>query len=79
MNENSLKRLNGYLENLQKPGSGSVQPMKLIFYVRDTKDSSDVPPDLLTSGTVSDNIAHNILKVCLEILNLPSGSQGSVQ
>ncbi|XP_061631397.1 T-cell activation inhibitor, mitochondrial isoform X1 [Phyllopteryx taeniolatus] len=50
VNENSLKRLNGYLENLQKTGSRSVQPMKLTFYVRDTKDSSDVQQDLLTSG-----------------------------
>ncbi|XP_054638902.1 T-cell activation inhibitor, mitochondrial isoform X2 [Dunckerocampus dactyliophorus] len=50
VNENSLKRLNGYLESLQKPGSRSVQPMKLTFYVRDTKDSSDVQQDLLTSG-----------------------------
>nr|XP_057909011.1 T-cell activation inhibitor, mitochondrial isoform X2 [Doryrhamphus excisus] len=50
VNENSLKRLNGYLENLQKPGSCSVQPMKLTFYVRDTKDSSDVQQDLPTSG-----------------------------
>ncbi|XP_062279005.1 T-cell activation inhibitor, mitochondrial [Scomber scombrus] len=50
VNENSLKRLNGYLENLQKRGSGSVQPTKLTFYVRETKDSNDVPPDLLTSG-----------------------------
>lgn len=57
MNENSLKRLNGYLENLQKPGSTSVQPMKLTFYVRDT---SEVQPTLLTSGTVSINIAPDV-------------------
>ncbi|KAM9852226.1 T-cell activation inhibitor, mitochondrial isoform 2-T3 [Aulostomus maculatus] len=50
VNENSLKRLNGYLENLQRPGSGSVQPMKLTFYVRDTKDGGDVQQDLLASG-----------------------------
>ncbi|XP_054477767.1 T-cell activation inhibitor, mitochondrial [Anoplopoma fimbria] len=50
VNENSLKRLNGYLDNLQKPGSRSAQPMKLTFYVRDTKDSSDVQQDLLASG-----------------------------
>ena len=58
VNENSLKRLNGYLDNLQKPGSCSVQPMKLTFYVRDT--SSDVQPDLFTSGTVSIITAPNI-------------------
>ncbi|XP_075320860.1 T-cell activation inhibitor, mitochondrial isoform X2 [Odontesthes bonariensis] len=50
VNENSLKRLNGYLENLQKPGLHSVQPLKLSFYVRDTKDNSDVQPDILSSG-----------------------------
>uniref|UniRef100_A0A3B3ZMV2 Uncharacterized protein n=1 Tax=Periophthalmus magnuspinnatus TaxID=409849 RepID=A0A3B3ZMV2_9GOBI len=37
VNENSLKRLNGYLETLQRPGVRSVQPMKLTFYIRDTK------------------------------------------
>lgn len=42
--------MNGYLENLQKPGRSSVQPLKLTFYMRDTKDSSDVQPDLLSSG-----------------------------
>ncbi|XP_077454916.1 T-cell activation inhibitor, mitochondrial isoform X3 [Stigmatopora argus] len=51
VNENSLKRLNGYLENLQKPGSRSVQPIKLTFYVRETKDSSDPQQALLTSAT----------------------------
>ncbi|KAM6995586.1 T-cell activation inhibitor, mitochondrial [Tautogolabrus adspersus] len=50
VNENSLKRLNGYLDNLQKPGSRSLQPMKLTFYVRDTKDSKDEQPDLLSAG-----------------------------
>ena len=60
MNENSLKRLNGYLENLQKHGSRSLQPMKLTFYVRDTKDNSDMQPDLLVPGNISINIAHYI-------------------
>ncbi|XP_077382356.1 T-cell activation inhibitor, mitochondrial isoform X2 [Festucalex cinctus] len=50
VNENSLKRLNGYLENLLKPGSRSLQPTKLTFYVRNTKDDSDVQQDLLSSG-----------------------------
>ncbi|XP_029928667.1 T-cell activation inhibitor, mitochondrial [Myripristis murdjan] len=50
VNENSLKRLNGYLENLQKPGAQSVQPTKLTFYVRETKESSDMQQDLLPSG-----------------------------
>ncbi|XP_076004608.1 T-cell activation inhibitor, mitochondrial [Genypterus blacodes] len=50
VNENSLKRLNGYLENLQKPNSHSLQPMKLTFYVRDTKERSDLQPHVLTTG-----------------------------
>lgn len=62
VNENSLKRLNGYLDNLQKPGSRSVQPMRLTFYVRDTKESSDVQPDLLASGTASLCIAESTSK-----------------
>ncbi|XP_055083957.1 T-cell activation inhibitor, mitochondrial [Periophthalmus magnuspinnatus] len=45
VNENSLKRLNGYLETLQRPGVRSVQPMKLTFYIRDTKDGDE--PDLM--------------------------------
>lgn len=45
VNENSLKRLNGYLENLQRPGARSVQPMKLTFYVRDTKDGEEQADD----------------------------------
>ncbi|KAG9476107.1 hypothetical protein GDO78_002931 [Eleutherodactylus coqui] len=36
VNENSLKRLNGYLENLQRPGLGSHKPAQLTFYVRET-------------------------------------------
>ncbi|XP_061571210.1 T-cell activation inhibitor, mitochondrial-like [Cololabis saira] len=50
VNENSLKRLNAYLENLQKPVRSSVQPLKLTFYIKDTKDSSNVRPELLPSG-----------------------------
>ncbi|KAM7382355.1 hypothetical protein PAMP_002087 [Pampus punctatissimus] len=71
VNENSLKRLNGYLENLQKPGSGSVQPMKLTFYVRDTKDGSDVPPDVLTSGFRSVSFTlhtNNVLSTVMNVL-----------
>ncbi|XP_028281548.1 T-cell activation inhibitor, mitochondrial [Parambassis ranga] len=71
VNENSLKRLNGYLETLQKPGSRSLQPMKLTFYVRDTKDSSDVYPDLLSSGfrSVSFTLQTNdILSTVMNVL-----------
>ena len=78
MNENSLKRLNGYLDNLQKPGPRSVQPMKLTFYVRDTKDSSDVQPDLFTSGTVSINILLLIFATSVFYKSKrPPGFQGS--
>jgi len=59
VNENSLKRLNGYLEHLQKPGLHSVQPLKLTFYVRDTKDNSDVQPDILTSGTLCIHVTYD--------------------
>ncbi|XP_056289821.1 T-cell activation inhibitor, mitochondrial isoform X3 [Pseudoliparis swirei] len=52
VNENSLKRLNGFLDGLQRPGGGSPRPMRLTFYVRETKDGGDdVQPDLLASGT----------------------------
>lgn len=54
MNENSLKKLNGYLEHLHKFGEHSVQPVKLTFYVRNTKDRSDVQPvqpEIHSSGT----------------------------
>ncbi|TMS10890.1 T-cell activation inhibitor, mitochondrial [Larimichthys crocea] len=70
VNENSLKRLNGYLDNLQKPGSQSVQPMKLTFYVRDTKDSSDVQPDLLTSGFRSVSFTLHTNDVLSTVMNV---------
>uniref|UniRef100_A0A673HIJ5 T-cell activation inhibitor, mitochondrial-like n=1 Tax=Sinocyclocheilus rhinocerous TaxID=307959 RepID=A0A673HIJ5_9TELE len=50
VNENSLKRLNGYLENLQKPGARSIKPANLTFYVRDTKEKADSSGSLLASG-----------------------------
>lgn len=70
VNENSLKRLNGYLEHLQKPGSRSVQPMKLTFYVRDTKDSSDVQPDLLSSGFRSVSFTLHTNDVLSTVMNV---------
>ncbi|XP_029308050.1 T-cell activation inhibitor, mitochondrial isoform X3 [Cottoperca gobio] len=89
VNENSLKRLNGYLDHLQKPGSLSVQPMKLIFYVRDPKDSSDVQPDLLASGFRSVNFTlhtndvlstvMNVLKSCSLPMEHMKGLQTSVE
>lgn len=70
VNENSLKRLNGYLDNLQKPGSHSVQPVKFTFYVRDTKDSSDVQPELLTSGFRSVSFTLHTNDVLSTVLNV---------
>lgn len=52
MNENSLKQLNGYMENLQKPDLKLVRPIKLTFYIRDTKESSEKQPGFVSSGTV---------------------------
>ncbi|XP_059195725.1 T-cell activation inhibitor, mitochondrial [Centropristis striata] len=70
VNENSLKRLNGYLEHLQKPGSQSIQPMKLTFYVRDTKDSNDMQPDLLTSGFRSVSFTLHTNDVLSTVMNV---------
>eukprot|EP00066_Takifugu_rubripes_P014195 XP_011603461.1 PREDICTED: T-cell activation inhibitor, mitochondrial isoform X2 [Takifugu rubripes] len=74
VNEDSLKRLNGYLEHLQKPGSPSAQPVNLTFYVRETKDHVTDAGSGLSSGfrTVSFTLhtkdvlstVTNILKSC---------------
>lgn len=51
VNENSLKRLNGYLENLQKPGFRSFKPTQLTFYVREREpNSSNVQESFNASG-----------------------------
>lgn len=50
VNENSLKRLNGYLESLQKPGFRSLQPTQLTFYVRDTEPDKSLSPCLIPSA-----------------------------
>ncbi|KAM3614347.1 uncharacterized protein V6R79_013067 [Siganus canaliculatus] len=50
VNENSLKRLNGYMDNLQKPGLAAVQPVKLTFYIRDANVRRTKQQDLLTAG-----------------------------
>lgn len=52
VNENSLQKLNGYLERLNKFGGYSIQPVKLTFYVRDTKDNSDVQKGTSPPGTL---------------------------
>lgn len=61
MNENSLQRLNGYLENLQKPGARSPKPTKLTFYVRDTKERADSSGSLLASGNTSSPLIHTVI------------------
>ncbi|XP_017333597.2 T-cell activation inhibitor, mitochondrial isoform X1 [Ictalurus punctatus] len=50
VNENSLKRLNGYLESLQKPGFRSVKPTKLTFYLREVRGETESNNDVLCSG-----------------------------
>ncbi|TSK34849.1 T-cell activation inhibitor, mitochondrial [Bagarius yarrelli] len=50
VNENSLKRLNSYLESLQKPGFRSVKPTKLTFYLRDVGEKTKYNNDVLQSG-----------------------------
>lgn len=54
VNENSLKRLSVYLENLQKPGFKSLKPTQLTFYVRETEqNSSEGQEPFSTSGMFS--------------------------
>ncbi|KAI7806945.1 putative T-cell activation inhibitor, partial [Triplophysa rosa] len=71
VNENSLKRLNGYLENLQKPGARSPKPTNLTFYVRDTKERTDSNDSLQASGfrTVSFTLqSKDVLSTVLDVL-----------
>ncbi|KAM3873585.1 T-cell activation inhibitor, mitochondrial [Diretmus argenteus] len=70
VNENSLKRLNGYLENLQKSGARSVQPTKLTFYVRETKDSGDMQQDLLHFGFRSVSFTLHTKDVLSTVVNV---------
>ncbi|KAJ8415709.1 hypothetical protein AAFF_G00402660 [Aldrovandia affinis] len=68
VNENSLKRLNGYLENLQKPGVRSLKPTKLTFYVRETREKRD---EILPSGfrAVSFTLStKDVLSTVLDVL-----------
>lgn len=50
VNENSLQKLNGYLERLNKFGGNSIQPVSLTFYVRDTKENKDAQEGIPTPG-----------------------------
>ncbi|XP_060104822.1 T-cell activation inhibitor, mitochondrial [Heteronotia binoei] len=83
VNENSLKRLNGYLENLQKPGSSSFKPTQLTFYVREREQNpSDVQESFGTSGfrAVSFTLqTKDLLSTVLDVLNSCSLSTEHVQ
>uniref|UniRef100_A0A8C3CNP2 T cell activation inhibitor, mitochondrial n=1 Tax=Cairina moschata TaxID=8855 RepID=A0A8C3CNP2_CAIMO len=83
VNENSLKRLNGYLENLQKPGFRSFKPTQLTFYVREREpNSSNVQESFSTSGfrAVSFTLhTRDLLSTVLDILNSCSLSTEHVQ
>lgn len=78
VNENSLQKLNGYLERLNKFGGYSIQPVKLTFYVRDTKDNSDVqkgtsPPGFRSvSFTLHTNDVLSTVKNILRSCSLPT-------
>lgn len=71
VNENSLKRLNGYLEHLQKPGGRSVKPTQLTFYMRDTKDHLDDRQHVLPTGfrSVSFTLhSRDVLSTVMDVL-----------
>ncbi|XP_061443196.1 T-cell activation inhibitor, mitochondrial isoform X2 [Rhineura floridana] len=83
INENSLKRLNGYLENLQKPGFRSFKPTQLTFYVREREQNpSNVQESFGSSGfrAVSFTLrTRDLLSTVLDILNSCSLSTEHVQ
>ncbi|TRY90615.1 hypothetical protein DNTS_003684 [Danionella cerebrum] len=71
VNENSLKRLNGYLENLQKPGARFQKPTNFTFYVRDTKERVEPRGSLILSGFRSVNFtlqSKDVLSTVLDVL-----------
>ncbi|XP_026888266.2 T-cell activation inhibitor, mitochondrial isoform X1 [Electrophorus electricus] len=71
VNENSLKRLNAYLESLQKPGMRSLKPTMLTFYVRDTKEKIESECDLLPTGFRSVTLtlrSKDVLSTVVDIL-----------
>ncbi|XP_076844644.1 T-cell activation inhibitor, mitochondrial [Brachyhypopomus gauderio] len=71
VNENSLKRLNAYLENLHKPGMRSARPTKLTFYIRDRKEKMEIEPNLLHTGFRSVTItlqSKDVLNTVMDIL-----------
>ncbi|XP_066861758.1 T-cell activation inhibitor, mitochondrial isoform X4 [Kogia breviceps] len=83
VNENSLKRLSAYLENLQKPGFKSLKPTQLMFYVRETdQNSSDGQEHFSTSGFRAVKFTlhtRDLLSTVLYILNSCSLSIEHIQ
>uniref|UniRef100_A0A8C5QQ12 T cell activation inhibitor, mitochondrial n=1 Tax=Leptobrachium leishanense TaxID=445787 RepID=A0A8C5QQ12_9ANUR len=83
INENSLKRLNGYLESLQKPGLRSHKPARLTFYIRETEQNTvnpQEPAKTLEFRTVSFTLhTRDLRKTVLDILNSCSLSTDHVQ
>uniref|UniRef100_A0A8C6BVE3 DUF4460 domain-containing protein n=1 Tax=Monodon monoceros TaxID=40151 RepID=A0A8C6BVE3_MONMO len=83
VNENSLKRLSAYLENLQKPGFKSLKPTQLVFYVRETdQNSSDGQEHFSTSGFRAVKFTlhtRDLLSTVLYILNSCSLSIEHIQ
>ncbi|XP_040289330.1 T-cell activation inhibitor, mitochondrial [Bufo bufo] len=83
INENSLKRLNGYLENLQKPGLRKHKPAQLTFYVRETVQNSESDHDSTRDPgfrSVSFTLdSRDLLSTVLGILNSCSLSTDHVQ
>ncbi|XP_063117077.1 T-cell activation inhibitor, mitochondrial isoform X2 [Cavia porcellus] len=83
VNENSLKRLSVYLENLQKPGFKSLKPTQLTFYVRETdQTSSDGQEPFSSSGFRAVKFTlhtRDLLSTVLYILNSCSLSVEHIQ
>nr|XP_035966938.1 T-cell activation inhibitor, mitochondrial-like [Halichoerus grypus]XP_035966939.1 T-cell activation inhibitor, mitochondrial-like [Halichoerus grypus]XP_035966940.1 T-cell activation inhibitor, mitochondrial-like [Halichoerus grypus] len=83
VNENSLKRLSVYLENLQKPGFKSLKPTQLTFYVRETEqNSSEGQEPFSTSGFRAVKFTlhtRDLLSTVLYILNSCSLSIEHIQ
>lgn len=83
VNENSLKRLSVYLENLQKPGLKSLKPTQLTFHVRETdQNSSDGQEPVNTCGfrVVSFTLhTRDLLSTVLHVLNSCSLSVEHIQ
>ncbi|XP_029794643.1 T-cell activation inhibitor, mitochondrial [Suricata suricatta] len=83
VNENSLKRLSVYLENLQKPGFKSLKPTQLTFYVRETEqNASESQEPFSTSGFRAVKFTlhtRDLLSTVLYILNSCSLSVEHIQ